>query len=251
MSGAAEVGHSEQQCCAQNDAQLLLAAGRSPSRTHAHIDVYRLDRPLAFSPGPSVGGPWDGRGVDFSMNDSVEFQGQFLDLEEVAPDELRTVLLAFNPSPPAITRQLNTDEDDQRAWLLLARAAHGLVVVVGSGEKWTVESRTRPANAAVEADWYPLDAMQRVSIAESKLELTSQLSAGRFELEVAWAIHIAGRNDPLILKSNSGGVNAVDDFVRGLLRDRARLGLGCVHASHTSTTPSSQRLDARKPGDTG
>ena len=169
--------------------------------------------------------------MDFSTNDRAEFQGQFLDRDEVVPDELRAVLLAFNPSPPAITRQLDTDEDDQRAWLLLARAAHGLVVVSGSGTNWTVSSSPRPANATVEADWYPLDAIHRVSITDSSLELTSMVS-GQAKLEVAWAIHIAGRTYPLILNSDpaSASPGTVDDFARGLLQDRARLALGCGHA---------------------
>lgn len=158
--------------------------------------------------------------MDFTTK---QFAGQFLDQEDVAPDELRAALVAIQPEEPIITLKTSPVTDAVKSWLLLARAeAGGLIVVTGSGDDWTMTSGKPPDDAVMTADWYPLDAVERVGLGVSNLEHISKIDE-KYYHTVSWHIHLRGRDKMLTLDHDPTGRDGlVDAFVRRLLGDRGR-----------------------------
>lgn len=157
--------------------------------------------------------------MDFT---SKQFAGQFVDQEDVAPDELRAAVIAMEPQDEIITLKTSPTTGDMKSWLLLARAAaDGLIVVTGSGDDWTMTSTSRPGDAVMAADWYPLDAVERVGLEVSDIARISEID-DKHSHETTWHIYLRGRVGPLTLDHEpTGRKGIVDAFVRRLRNDRS------------------------------
>lgn len=152
-------------------------------------------------------------------------EDQISDMGSRAPNDLVGALVALAVEAPVITA-ITSASRGPRTWQALGRGGMGLVVVIASSSEddWSLhreQNKGRPKDAKVHADWYPLSALERISLRDPRAIKTDGQQNEGFTLSAAWEIYLRGRDEPIVLDRAPDGTDptAVADFVQRLMAD--------------------------------